>query len=91
MTDLYLRKFSLIFADAPGQGLDLRDFHVQFTIRQNESQTPNSADTRLYNPAPATVNRIVNEFPQVVVQAGYEGQFGTIFSGTLVQRRSGRT
>jgi hypothetical protein len=46
-------------------------------------QTPNSADVRIYNVADSTAERIKNEFTQVVIQAGYQANFGLVFRGTI--------
>ena len=81
----------MVLADPHGDGLDFKDFHVQFSIRQNETAIPTQADIRIFNVASTTVQKIAKEFTQVIVQAGYPGLFGTIFSGSLVQRRTGRT
>jgi hypothetical protein len=53
-------------------------------------QTPNSADVRIYNVADSTAERIKNEFTQVVIQAGYQANFGLVFRGTIKQIRKGR-
>jgi hypothetical protein len=38
----------------------------------------------------ATANKVTKEYTQVAIQAGYEGNFGLIFTGTIKQRRAGR-
>jgi hypothetical protein len=63
---------------------------VTFQIRRGEMQTPNSADVRIYNVADSTAERIKNEFTQVVIQAGYQANFGLVFRGTIKQIRKGR-
>lgn len=70
--------------------LNFADFRVTFSIRRGDLQTPNSADLRIYNVADATANRVMKEFTRVVIQAGYEGNFGLIFDGTIKQARRGR-
>jgi hypothetical protein len=90
-TPQYLRKLSVILADSQGEGIDVSQLRCVFTVRRGDFQTPNSVDLRMYNLSADTANRIAgHEFTQIVVAAGYEGNFGQIFAGTIVQRRLGR-
>lgn len=81
------------FFGAPGdenKALDFSEFKVRFEIRRGDLQTPNSADVRIFNVSDATANKIRSEFTRIVIQAGYEGNFGLIFDGTIKQVRRGR-
>jgi hypothetical protein len=88
----YLRKFSIVIADPAGQGLDFKDFRCTFYVQRGDSSTPNSADVRIYNVSKQTAARLASdEFTQLVIQAGYEGNYGIIFRGQLSQKpRTGR-
>jgi hypothetical protein len=86
----YLRKLSLIVASDSGEGLELSDLRVRFQVCHWTLETPNTLVARVYNLAPSTTQQIQREFTQVQIQAGYEGNFGTIFKGTLKQFRRGR-
>lgn len=86
----YNRKASLIVGLAEGEALDLSALRFRFDIRRGDLQTPNSADIRVYNLAPQTSQRVEQEFTRVVIQAGYEGNYGVIFDGTIKQVRRGR-
>ncbi len=86
----YLRKASLITGDESGKALDLSELRFRFSIRRGDTQTPNSADIRVYNLSRDTANRVKKEFTRVVIQAGYEGNYGVIFDGTIKQVRFGR-
>jgi len=86
---LYLRQCSLIVG-GDGQGLELGALRVVFATHHADCETPNHADIRVYNLAEETARRIRREFTNVVLQAGYEGSFGTIFSGQVRQIRLGR-
>ena len=91
MTALYGRKFSLkVAADSDGHALDLSLLRVAFIVRQWETQTPATLDIRIYNVTNETAARVGTEFKRIILQAGYEGQFGTIFDGTITQVRRGR-
>ncbi len=91
MTQQWLRKVELFLTDpATGKGLDLSEFHIKFKCSAADTESPNNASMRVYNLAPDTVRRVRNEFSQVTLQAGYEGNFGVIFQGTVKQYRVGR-
>ena len=89
-TAQYLRKFSLLIGRDEGSALDLSDLRIVFDIRRGDTQTPNSARVRIYNVSETTKQRIEYEFSRIVLQAGYEGNFGIIFDGTIKQVRRGR-
>lgn len=86
----YLRRCNLLVSTASGAGLDLSDLRIQFYVKKSDAQTPNAADIRIYNVEPNTIARIQREFSRVVLQAGYEANFGVIFDGNIKQVRSGR-
>lgn len=87
----YRRKLSVIIGSGPGgPGLEFSQFRVQFTIRRGDTQTPNSADVRIFNLKSTTANTIRSEFTQIAIQAGYDGNFGLIFLGSIKQYRIGR-
>lgn len=85
----YLRACSLVVG-GNGDGLELGSLRVTFQVRHADSETPNSADIRVYNLSKATMIRI-QEFSSVVLQAGYENGIGLIFGGNIRQARRGRS
>lgn len=86
----YLRKCTLIVAGASGDGLDLSPMRIVFKTKKSDAQTPNTAEIRVYNLAPATAKQIREEFKTVTLQAGYESNYGIIFTGNIKQVRFGR-
>jgi hypothetical protein len=90
MTRQYLRKCSLVVGDPSGKALDLSDLHVRFTVWQGTTQSPHQATVRVYNLSDATKVRVQQEFTQLQLQAGYDGIFGQLLLGTLIQKRAGR-
>jgi hypothetical protein len=87
----YLRQVSLVVADAAGAGIELGAFRIVFTVRRGDFTSPNSIDACVYNLADATANQIENnEFTQISLSAGYAGNFGIVFRGTIIQTRKGR-
>lgn len=93
MSALYGRVLKLLFVASDGHALDMSELHVQFSIKQWETMSPNTLDARIYNVSLGRSLRIGpdNEFKRVVVQAGYStGAVATIFDGSVVQMRRGR-
>src|SRR5262245_58054798 len=85
----YNRKLSIVVGEGT-EGQDFSEFKVTFSVRRGDLQTPNSADVRIYNVSDQTAHRIEKEFTRIAIQAGYEGNFGLIFDGTIKQARRGR-
>lgn len=86
----YIRRCNLIVADAKGNGLDLSNLRIVFKIKKSDAQTPNTAEIRVYNLAKETASQIRKEFSTVLLQAGYDRNYGTIFAGNIKQVRLGR-
>lgn len=84
------RALKFILGNASGKALDFAKFRVTFRADRGDRQTPNTLDARIYNLADSTRNMIRNEFTQVQVQAGYPGNIGLIFKGTITLPRAGR-
>lgn len=80
--DQYLRKCNLVFANASGDGLDVSELRIVFAIKKTDGQTPNTANIRVYGLNSDTRNRIQTEYTDVLLQAGYEQNFGVVFTGT---------
>lgn len=89
-TEQYLRKVSLIVGSYGADALELSDFRIKWRTRRGDNATPNSTVIRVYNLSRDTAQRINTEFTSVVLQAGYEGNYGIIFAGTIKQVMRGR-
>lgn len=86
----YLRQISLKIGN-DREALDLSELRIRFSVRRGDITTPNSADIRVYNVNDQTAKKAqLKEFERVVLQAGYAGNFGVIFDGTIKQVRRGR-
>jgi hypothetical protein len=90
MTKQYLRKASLIIGHGTGSAIDLSGLRFTFRVQRGDRQTPNSLHVRVYNVASNTAQKVEKEFSRIVLQAGYEGNFGIVFDGSLVQVKRGR-
>lgn len=98
----YIRKASLLVGDrvtrgnnpsaavADNSAVDLSNLRFRFAVRRGDIQTPNTADIRVYNVSENTAQAIEKEFARVVLQCGYDGNFGIIFDGQIKQVRRGR-
>lgn len=91
MSELWLRKCSLVVLGAFNKGLDLSTLRIRFRIVQSDVQTPNHAIIRVFNLSDATARAVQKEFFTVTLQAGYiDGPYGVIFTGNIKQVRRGR-
>ena len=79
----YLRTCKLIVYGSDLDGLDLSELRIKFSVKRSDTMTPNVADIRVYNLEEKTALRIRKEFTKVVLQAGYEGNYGVIFQGNI--------
>lgn len=90
-TQQFGRKVSLIIGQNNGDALDLSGLRIVFRVQRGDTQTPNSLRARIYNVSDNTAQRAESkEFTRIVLQAGYEGNYGIIFDGSIVQPRRGR-
>lgn len=86
----WLRACSLVVADASGDGLELGELRIVFATKKGDTETPNSAEITIYNLSEETAGKMRKEFTRVILQAGYQNNFGIIFEGTIRQARCGR-
>lgn len=102
----WLRKASLVAATASGDGLELSDLRVTFTATSWTLSTPAQLVAKIYNLSDQTAKKLLNlkttpvgqtvgvtaspDSAKVTLQAGYEGNFGIVFKGDLVQAKWGR-
>lgn len=86
----FIRKFTLLVSNNAGASIDLSALHVKFAVKRSDTVTPNMADIRVYNLSSQTALFIKKEFTKVVMQAGYNSNFGGIFRGNIKQVIIGR-
>lgn len=86
----YLRYCSLIVQNASGNGLDLAQLRTVFNVKKTSDQTPNSLVVRVYNLTDATQKQIQNEFTSIILQAGYQANYGLIFAGNIKDIKFGK-
>jgi hypothetical protein len=87
----YIRNFNLTVAQSNFNGIDLSRLHCKFAIKQSSNQTPNGADITVYNVEQNTALAIQQQkFSSVLVQGGYNSNYGVVFRGTIKQVILGR-
>lgn len=86
----YRRRCEVLVAGASGAGLDLSKLRIVFNVSKEDKETPNKARIKIYGVTEQTVERVRKEFSEVIVQAGYEENFGLIFRGNITNVRSGK-
>lgn len=80
----YLRKWTLIVSDKSGEGLDLSPLRCSFTVKKTDAQTPNEAEFSIYNISKETSHKLKKSFTKIIFSAGYQSNFGLIFSGNII-------
>ena len=86
----WIRYCNLFVSGSGGSGLNLSELRVTFEIKKTENETPNHGEIKIYNLATDTEARIINEFTNITLQAGYQDGYGVIFNGQIVQSKRGR-
>lgn len=86
----FLRKVELLVFGGDASALNLSQLRIKFSVKRTQSATPNTADIRIYNLADDTAKQIRKEFTRVILQGGYESNFGVIFQGNIKQVILGR-
>lgn len=97
----YLRSCQLIVYGTNLNGLDLSNLRIKFSVKRSDSQSPNIADIRVYNVSDETaLSMLINLNPpsgigvgtpgRVVLQGGYQSNYGVIFQGNVKQIILGR-
>jgi hypothetical protein len=86
----YIRKITLLVEDNAGQVLDLSELQIKFAIKQSSAQTPNAADILVYNLSEETALQVRSQFKRVILQGGYNSNYGVIFQGNIKQVIIGR-
>lgn len=73
-----------------GKALDPSSLRMRFATQQRDTSTPHVLNLFITNPSRTTIEAIREEYKKVEISAGYDQDIGTIFSGEIIQVRSGR-
>ena len=79
-----------LFLVSDSQTLDLSNLRFKFKTTANDVETPNLAQVRVYNLSEQTKQSAITEYQSVIINAGYQGNVGTIFKGTIKQFKVGK-
>lgn len=79
----YLRKWDLLAAQGNGSGLNLSELRCTFEVKKKDTQTPNTAEFKIYNITESTSAALKKSFTKIMCSAGYQGNFGLIFDGNI--------
>lgn len=86
----FVRRVNLSVANSD-ESVDLSEFRIVFETANADTESPNNMRCRVFNLRAETVQRILTrDYTRVVLKAGYEGQYGLVFDGTIKQFRTGR-
>lgn len=80
MSRLYGRRIDAVVGD-----LEVQELRCSFQVKKPGSSKPNTAELRINNLAPDTRARLseAGKGAPLIIQAGYQGTVGTIFSGQV--------
>lgn len=78
---LFRRKIEVII----GQSIKLNNdaLLIEFSVVLEDAEEPNRATVKIYNLSDNTINKI-KRTDTIVINAGYEGDVGTIFAGGII-------
>ncbi|WP_448952123.1 phage protein [Labrys neptuniae] len=90
MSQQWIRDYNLTVSGSGGS-INLSNFRIVFEIHHKTVQTPNNGLFRIYNLSRNTANRLGSkEFTDLTFSAGYVGNTGVIFKGSIIQPIKGR-
>lgn len=88
--DQFGRVCTLLVSNKAGKALDLSALRIKFAVKKTGVMTPNTGDIKVYNLDESTAAIIKKEFTNVVLQAGYVGNYGIICKGNIKWATNGR-
>ena len=83
----WLRAYEVTIGRGGGEGIKTSALRVEFSIKKGDSESPNEATVRIWNLADETLMRSKKEFDRVMLQAGYQENYGLIYSGNIIGQR----
>lgn len=66
-----------------GSGIEIRNLRVSFDVKKTSGDDPNTANIEIYNLNPSNQNKIIKEWEDIQLFAGYEGAERLIFQGQI--------
>lgn len=82
---LFGRKYRIVISDKSGIGIDISQLHVTFDITKKMTADCVVSSIIIYNLNTLTESKIIQDGARITVEAGYEGSFGLIYDGDIIQ------
>ena len=82
---LYGRKYRIMVFDNQNNGYDISDLRVVFNVTKSLTLDGTTGTVTIYNLNTVTENDIIMNCNRVTIEAGYEGLFGLIYDGDVIQ------
>lgn len=83
----WLREYELVIGKGGGEGIKTSALRMTFEVKKTDTETPNSAVIKVWNLSENSLQRAQKEFDRVILQAGYTGNMGLIYSGNIIGTR----
>lgn len=83
----WLRAYELIIGKSGGEGIKTGELRISFKVKKGDTESPNEAKIRVWNLSDNTLQRAKKEFDRVILQAGYQDNYGLIYSGNIIGKR----
>lgn len=88
---LFGRRYRVFINLSDGTALDVSELKCTFEIHKSMYMEVNTSSVTIYNLAPDTENKLINEGQTIIIEAGYTGsQYGMIFCGNVFQVLRGK-
>lgn len=79
MSDLYMREVEVLIGD---RKITSPEFQIHFQVNFSDDPEPNTGEILLFNLSDDTTNRI-KKGENIILNAGYQGEIGTILAGKI--------
>jgi len=83
----WLRAYELTIGKGGGEGIKTNELKVSFEIKKGDTESPNEATIKVWNLSDNTLQRAMKEFDRVILQAGYQSNYGLIYDGNIIGKR----
>lgn len=81
----FKRKYRIIVSDDNGNGINVSDLSVVFECHKTVMLDNSYSIIRIFNLSAETESKMIQYATHVTIEAGYEGLYGLIFEGDIIQ------
>lgn len=78
----FLREAEIIVGSSTN-AVSIKDLRIVFEVQKSLLSYPNKSKVTVYNLNESTRNQIKNEFTKIIINAGYKGNVGLVFTGDI--------